>query len=68
MSSEYSVETRHPYGRSSTFSIAESPLMASTTLMGSDVAFEYCSSPRLTTSALASSTQSWPVTPRSNRP
>jgi hypothetical protein len=68
VSSGYSVLTRRPWGRSSMRCTGLSPATATTTLMGSAVALEYFSSPRLTMSLSVSSTQSRPVMPRSNRP
>ena len=60
--------TRRPCGRSSTRCADESAATATTTRIGNEVAFEYCISPRLTTSLAVSSTQSRPVMPMSNRP
>ena len=63
-----SVEIRTPSGRSVTDCQAEFCGIASTTRTGREVALEYCSSPRDTTSAWVSVIQSRPVMPRSNRP
>ena len=67
VSSGYSVETRTPSAGLAA-ATGESPATATTIRIGLDVALEYCSSPRLTTSLAVSSTQSRPVMPMSNRP
>ena len=66
--SGYSVETRTPAGRSCTPWNGEASGTANTTWIGRDVALEYCSWPRETTSLDVSSIQSRPVIPRSNVP
>ena len=66
--SGYSDVTRTPSGRSATLWYGESPATATTTRTGFDVAFEYLSSPRLSTVLEVSSTQSRPVIPMSNSP
>ena len=48
--------------------IGESLGTATTIRNGRLVAFEYCSSPRISTSLAVSSTQSRPAMPRSNSP
>ncbi|CAB4821625.1 unannotated protein [freshwater metagenome] len=68
VSSGYSLVTRTPCGRSRTEVAVESPATATTTFTGLLVAFEYFSSPRLSTLLEVSSTQSRPVIPMSNRP
>ncbi len=63
-----SVEIRTPSGRSAAVCHGAFSGTASTTRTGSDVTFEYCSSPSDTTLASVSEIQSRPVIPRSNRP